>query len=69
MYYNWLILIGKNQVWVDAWQYENRKDHFGCTLGHNLFFEVSALLDVKHCPKLQSCAISRIINDVTLRKW
>ena len=21
IYYNWLILIGKKQVWVDAWQY------------------------------------------------
>ena len=24
-----------------------------------IFFEVSALQDVRHCPKLQSCAISR----------
>ena len=32
------------------------------------FFEVSALLDVRHCPKLQSCAISRKYNDITLRK-
>ena len=29
----------------------------------------SALLDVRHCPKLQSCAISRKTNDATLRKW
>ena len=35
----------------------------------SLFFEVSALLDVRHCPKLQSCAISRKINAATMRKW
>ena len=33
------------------------------------FFEVSALLDVRHCPNLQSCAISRKTSDTTLRKW
>ena len=33
------------------------------------FLEVSALLDVRHCNKLQSCAISRKTNDATLRKW
>ena len=33
------------------------------------FFEISALLDVRQCPKLQSCAISRKTNDATLRKW
>ena len=32
-----------------------------------LFSELSALLDVRHCPKLQSCAISRKTNDATLR--
>ena len=32
------------------------------------FFEVSALLEVRHCSKLQSCAISRKTNTVTLRK-
>ena len=32
------------------------------------FLEVSALLDVRHCLKLQSCAISRKTNDVNLRK-
>ena len=31
------------------------------------FFEVSALL-VGHCPKIQSCAISRKTNDATLTK-
>ena len=34
----------------------------------NSFLEASALLDVIHCPKLQSCAISRKTNDTTLRK-
>ena len=33
------------------------------------FFWVSALRDVRHCPKLQSCALSRKTDDVTLRKW
>ena len=32
------------------------------------FFEVSLLLDVRHCPKLQFCAISRKYNNATLRK-
>ena len=31
-------------------------------------FEVSALLDVRHCLKLKSCVISRKTNDATLRK-
>ena len=34
-----------------------------------LFFEVSFLLDVRHCPKLQSCVISRKVNDTIMRKW
>ena len=34
-----------------------------------LFLEVPALVVVRHCPKLQSCAISRKSNDATLRKW
>ena len=38
-------------------------------LGHRFFFEVSALLDVRHCSKLQSCTISRKSNDANLRKW
>ena len=33
------------------------------------FFEVSALLGVRHCPKLQSCVILRKTNDETLKKW
>ena len=32
------------------------------------FFEVSALLDVRHCPKLQFCTISSKTNDANLRK-
>ena len=34
-----------------------------------LFLKVSPLLDVRHCPKLQSCPISRKTYDATLRKW
>ena len=34
----------------------------------NVFLEVIALLDVRYCPKLQSCAISRKNNDASLRK-
>ena len=33
------------------------------------FLEVSALLAVRHCPKLQSWAISEKTNDGILRKW
>ena len=44
-----------------------RKYHFGASFGH-IFFKVSALLDVRHCPKLHFCAISRNTNDATLRK-
>ena len=54
------------KVWVDARRHQNRKDHFG---PQHIFSEVSALLDVTHCPKLQPCAISRKTNDATLRKW
>ena len=38
-------------------------------LATKYFLEVSALLDIRHYPKLQSCAISRKYNDATLRKW
>ena len=37
-------------------------------LTRKCFFEVSALLDVSNCPKLQSYAISRKTNDAHLRK-
>ena len=33
------------------------------------FLDVSALSDVRHYPKLQSCAILSKTNDATLRKW
>ena len=33
-----------------------------------IFLEDSALLDLRHCPKLQSYAISRKTNDANLRK-
>ena len=32
------------------------------------FSQVSALLDVTHCPNLQSCVTSWKTNDATLRK-
>ena len=32
---------------------------------HNFYLEILALLDVRHCPKLQSCAVSRKTNDAT----
>ena len=35
----------------------------------SFFLEISALLDVRHCPKLQSCAIPIKTNDANLRKW
>ena len=38
-------------------------------LGHKVFLEISALLNVRRCPKLQSCAISRKTNYVNLGKW
>ena len=37
-------------------------------LATKYFLEVSALLDIRHYPKLQSCAISRKYNNATLRK-
>ena len=36
--------------------------------GHKFFFEVSALLNVRHRPKLQSSAISRKTIDANSRK-
>ena len=38
-------------------------------LATKYLLEVSALLDIRHYPKLPSCAISRKYNDATLRKW
>ena len=41
--------------------------------GPQFFFlcgvDVLTLLDVRHCSKLQTYAISRKTNDATLRKW
>ena len=51
------------------WTEQNRKDHFGPKFGQKLFFEVSALLAVSHCPRLQSWAILGKTNGGTLRKW
>ena len=58
---------------MDARRQQSRKDHFdtdlgllGPNLGHT-FFEFSSVLDVRHCPKLQSSAISRKTNDANLR--
>ena len=33
-----------------------------------IYFDVSALLDVRHCPKLESCAISTKTNDANSKK-
>ena len=41
----------------------------GPNFNHKFFLEVSALLDVRNCPKLQSCAILRKPNYANLRKW
>ena len=53
----------------------SRKPHFGPdlgllgpNLGQKLFMVDSALLDVRHCPKQQSCVISGK-TDATLRNW
>ena len=43
----------------------------GTYLGHNfvaIVVAVLALLDIRHCSKLQSCAISKKINKSNLRK-
>ena len=51
-------------IWTKKYKYLKKKQ--ASLSGH---LEVSALLDVRHCPKLQSCAISRKTNDATLSKW
>ena len=38
-------------------------------LGYKVFVEVSALLDVRYCPELQSCTMSMKTNEPNLRKW
>ena len=45
------------------------KPHFVPIWAKKNFSEVSALRDVRHCPKLQSCAISIRTNDTNLGKW
>ena len=43
----------------------------GPYMGHNfvvIVVEVLALLEIRHCSKLQSCAISKITNKPNLRK-
>ena len=40
----------------------------GANLSHIIFFEVLALQDNRHCPKLQSCAILTKTDDTNLRK-
>ena len=65
----------KNQASLTAMHDNIRIYHLGHNLGllgpnlDHKNFEVSALLDVRHCPKLQSYAISRETNDANLRKW
>ena len=39
------------------------------TMWDIIVFEASVLLDVRHFPKLQFCAMSRKTSDATLRKW
>ena len=45
-----------------------QKRSFWPQYGPQSSFEVSALLDVRNCPKLQSCPISKKTNNTTLRK-
>ena len=52
----------ENPILVQIWVFKAK-------LGHNFILEVSAQLDVRHCPKLQYCAISRKSNDENMRKW
>ena len=47
-------------------QFGHVRPYFGPQIS---FLEVSALLDIRHCTKLQPCAISRKTNDANLRKW
>ena len=49
---------------MDTQRHENRKYLCGPVRATKFFLEVSAILDVRHCPKLQSGAISMKDNDV-----
>ena len=55
----------ENIISSPIWTTESQNRLFVCLF----VFEVSALLDVRHCPKLQFCAISKKTNNATLRKW
>ena len=48
---------------------QNRKDHFGSHFAKKKLLEVSVLLAVTHCPKMQCWVISGKTNDGTLKKW
>ena len=55
-----------------GWTYDNiriEKIIAAPILPPKIFLEISALLAVRHCPKLQSWAISEKTNDGILRKW
>ena len=61
----------KNPMFERFWKFDWMPDDIWETfnLGHKTFFEVSTLLDVRNCPKLQFCAISKKTNHVNLTKW
>ena len=58
--------IKKKQTSKFEWTFNNiRIEDFSPNMGHNFFLKVSALLDVRHCPQLQSCAIPRKLTNQT----
>ena len=61
----------KNKTSKFEWMLNNirKKRSFQPQFEPQFFLEVSALTDVRHCPKLQYCAISKKTNDTTLKKW
>ena len=72
----------KNSVTLTAWRYQEaikfdwmlddiKKEKIISALiwAKKVYLEFSALLDVRHCPKLQSRAISKKTNEANLRKW
>ena len=53
-----LVIVKKTTLkWKQYSTTLEQKYHFSPNLGHERFLEVSALLDVRHCSQLQSCAI------------
>ena len=53
-----LVIVKKTTLkWKQYSTTLEQKYHFSPNLGHKLFLEVSALLDVRHCSQLQSRAI------------